>query len=133
MWKNLKGCILCSMPGEDGAKGVLGVPVKVMSALVYVPFVGWMAAVVALALEKDRELRWHGVQSLVTYSVFLALTQAVAPMLRATIVLVPVAALVSGLSGVGFLGLWLWMAMETNQGKKVRLPILGAWADKIVK
>jgi len=31
------------------------------------------------------------------------------------------------------LGLWLWMAMETNQGKKVRLPILGAWADKIVK
>lgn len=114
-------------------KSALGIPVDAMAALCYVPFVGWMAAIIVLVLEKEVEVRWQAVQSLLTYGVFLGVTQAAVPMMRATVVLAPLAAFMAGLTGVGFLGLWLWLAIQTNQGKKVKLPILGVWTDKLVK
>ena len=114
-------------------KSALGLPVNAMAALCYVPFVGWMAALVVLVLEKEVDLRWQAVQSLLTYAVFLGITQAAVPMMRATVVLLPLAAFIGGLAGVGFLGLWLWLAIETNQGKKIKLPVLGVWTDKLVK
>ena len=57
-------------------KSALGLPVNTMAALCYVPFVGWMAAIVVLMLEKDTDLRWQAVQSLLTYLMFLGVTRS---------------------------------------------------------
>jgi uncharacterized membrane protein len=40
-------------------------PVNVASALCYVPFVGWVAAVVFLLIESEKTVRYHAVRSLI--------------------------------------------------------------------
>ena len=95
------------------------------SALVYVPVVGFVAAVVLLIIEKNSTVRWNAVQSLI-----LGLATIVVDMiLGATLIL----ALAIPLVNVAALVISLVLAVKSYQGETVKLPLLGAWTDKIIK
>lgn len=95
------------------------------SALCYVPVVGFVAAVVLLIIEKNLAVRWSAVQSLL-----LGLTTMVVDLiLGATLIL----ALAIPLVNVAALAISLVLAVKSYQGETVRLPLLGAWTDKIIK
>ncbi len=95
------------------------------SALCYVPVVGFVAAVVLLIIEKNSTVRWNAMQSLV---LGLA-TIVVDVILGATLIL----ALVIPLVNVAVLIVSLVLAVKSYQGETVRLPMLGAWTDKIIR
>ena len=95
------------------------------SALCYVPFIGWVAAVVLLLVEKNPAVKWHAVQSLLLgVSLWVLLF-----VLGATIVL----ALLAPVVWVAVLITQLFLAVKAYQGATVKLPLLGNWADKIIK
>lgn len=95
------------------------------SALCYVPVVGFVAAVVLLIIEKNSTVRWNAMQSLV---LGLA-TIVVDVVLGATLIL----ALLIPLVNVAVLVVSLVLAVKAYQGETVKLPVLGAWTDKIIK
>lgn len=88
---------------------------NIAGALCYVPFVGWIAAIVLLIVEKNSAVKWHAAQSLL----LMGFLWALALVLGATIVWV-----------VGLV-LQLVMAVKTYQGQAMKLPVLGGLADKI--
>ncbi len=98
---------------------------NVASALCYVPFVGWIAAIVLLIVEKNSTVKWHAVQALI----LMGSLWVVGFVLGVTIVL----ALLVPLVWVAGLILQLVMAVKAYQGQAVKLPLIGDWTDKIIK
>ena len=94
-------------------------------ALCYVPFIGWVASIVLLLVEKNPSVKWHAVQSLLLGVGIWVL----ALVLGATVVL----ALLVPLIWVAGLIVQLFLAVKAYQGATVKLPLLGNWADKIIK
>lgn len=95
------------------------------SALCYVPFVGWVAAIVLLLIEKNPTVKWNAVQSLLLMlSVWI-----LAMILGATVILL----VISPIVWVAGLIVQLFLAVRSYQGSTVKLPLLGDWADKIIK
>src|SRR5450432_4734560 len=103
---------------------------RTASLLCYVPVVGWIAAVIALAapkFEHDRTVRFHAFQGLYLFVVWLIVDWVISPMLH------------FGSDGPGFheLGVirhllqlavfaaWIWMMVQTSQNHLYRLPIVG--------
>ncbi len=95
------------------------------SALCYVPFIGWVASIVLLLVEKNLGVKWHAVQSLL----FGVTIWVLAFVLGATIVL----ALLVPLIWVAGLIVQLFLAVKAYQGTAVKLPLLGNWTNKIIK
>ncbi|KKU02836.1 MAG: hypothetical protein UX99_C0032G0011 [Candidatus Amesbacteria bacterium GW2011_GWB1_47_26] len=95
------------------------------SAAVYVPVVGFVAAVVLLIIEKNSTVRWNAVQSLLLGLTVVAVDAALAMTL--------ILALAVPLVNVAALVISLVLAVKSYQGETVRLPVLGAWTDKIIK
>lgn len=95
------------------------------SALCYIPFVGWIAAIVLLIVEKNTTVKWNAVQSLL----LMATVWALAFVLGLTIVL----ALLMPLVWVAGLILQLILAVKSYQGETVKLPLLSKVTDQIIK
>lgn len=98
---------------------------NVASALCYAPFVGWVAAIVLFIVEKNTEVKWHAVQSLLV-SLVLMVVGLVLPFTVVLIFLVP-------FLWIAGLVLSLVLTVKAYQGNAVKLPVLSGWADKIVK
>jgi len=98
---------------------------NVASALCYVPFVGWIAGIVLLIVEKNSTVKWNAVQSLL----LMAAVWVVSFALGLTIVL----ALLVPVVWVAGLVVQLVLAVKAYQGGTVKLPLLGNWTDKVVK
>lgn len=94
-------------------------------ALCYVPFIGWVAAIVLLLVEKNPSVKWHAVQSLLSGVAVWVL----AFVLGATVVL----AVLVPLIWVAGLVVQLFLAVKAYQGTVVKLPLLGKWTDKVIK
>ena len=102
----------------------LNLPGNIASALCYIPGIGWVAGVVLLLLEKNKNVRWHACQGLI-----LGLAMVViAFVLGATIIL---AVLVPAVWVAGVI-VQLVTAVKTYQGKTIRLPKIAEWADKLL-
>ncbi len=99
-------------------------PVNVASALCYVPFVGWIAAVVFLIIESEKTVRYHAVQALILSLVLWILPFA----LGITIIL----AILSPLVMIAGLILEVVLAVKTYNGEKVTLPVVSKWTDKVL-
>ena len=91
---------------------------NVASALCYVPFIGSVAAMVLLIAERNQTVKWNAVQSLVLFALWFVGMFLV---------------FVGSLIGLAGFVLYLVLAVKTYQGETVRLPVLGGWADKIIK
>lgn len=87
------------------------------SALCYVPFIGWIAAVVLLVVEKNQTVKWNAIQSLV----LMAAVWAVA------LILVIIAPMI----WVGGFILQLVLAVKAFQGETMKLPVIGKAVDRI--
>lgn len=97
---------------------------KVASALCYLPFVGWIVAIVMLVIDKNAEVRFNAAQALVL-GLGAWLLMFILGMTIILAVLVP-------LLGLGVLVLQLLLAFKAYQGEKVVLPVLGQWAEKLL-
>ena len=99
------------------AEKTLGLPKNTAAALSYV--LGWLTGIVFLLIEKDPFVRFHAMQSVVTFG---ALT---------ILMFVPVIGWVLSpvIMIVGFV-LWLVLIFKAYQGEKFKLPIIGNFAEK---
>jgi uncharacterized membrane protein len=88
------------------------------SALCYIPFLGFLPAVVFLIIEKDKRIRFNAIQSLLTFAVWFGLSR------------VP---FTGGIWFLLFFVFWLIMAVKVNKGEEVKLPLLGEWAEQLNK
>jgi uncharacterized membrane protein len=81
--------------------------------------VGWIAGLLILAAERfrrDRTVRFHAFQGLYVFNLFdgHGVRWLVSPLKIAVI------------------GTWIYMIVQTNQDKLVKLPLLGELADRSV-
>jgi len=99
-----------------------GLPKNTAGALSYV--LGPVSGVAFLVLEKNKFVRFHAMQSTVTFVALWVLQRALwyMPMFRG---------LNSLLSLAGFV-LWLVLIYKAWQGEEWEVPILGDWAKKLL-
>jgi uncharacterized membrane protein len=91
---------------------------KLESALSYVPMLGWVAAIIFLVIEKDKDVRFNAVQSLLLTGVVWV----------ASFVLFIVGPLVWLAGAV----VHVVLAYKTYKGEKIVLPMLGNWSEQLL-
>ena len=94
-----------------------GLPKNTAAALSYV--LGWLTGIIFLLIEKDPFVRFHAMQSIVTFGLLTILY------------LVPVIGWVLSplVMIVGFV-LWLVLIFKAYQGEDFKLPVIGDFAKK---
>jgi uncharacterized membrane protein len=102
-------------------------------AVCYAPYLGFIPAVAFVVIENNPKVRWHAVQAILTFVVFVAIVQVAVPLMFLTAVLGPLGWLVRGGAGVIFLVMWLVLSVRVWVGEDVRIPLLCEWTDKLVK
>ncbi len=107
----------------DDKKGLTGLPKNTAAALSYV--LGPVSGVVFFLLEKDPYVRFHAMQSILTFGGLFVL-QWVMVM---TVILAPLSGL---LIIVGFV-LWLMLIYKAWQGTEWEVPVVGKYARKFLK
>ncbi len=138
-----KYCSSCGAPAEGGGASpespagggqqaqptgpaVAGMSDNVAGTLCYV--LGLITGIVFLVLEpynRNRTIRFHAFQSIFLSLVFVVLNIAVNIILPGIALL-----LISPLLGLAGFILWIFMLLQTYQGKLVVLPIIGPMAEK---
>lgn len=104
---------------------------RTASLLCYIPFVGWIAAIVVLASNRfrdDKTVRFHAFQGLYLFVTWLFVDWVFAP---AVSFAEGTRFLARGLKLVVF-GTSIWMLIKTSQNILFRLPFLGELADRSV-
>jgi uncharacterized membrane protein len=99
------------------AETKIGLPKNTTAALSYV--LGWLTGIVILLLEKDPFIRFHAMQSVVTFGILTIL--AMVPFIGW--VLSPLLMIVSFV-------LWLVLIFKAYQGEEFKLPVIGDFAKK---
>jgi len=105
-----------------------GISPRTASLLCYIPFVGWIAAIVVLASQRfraDRTVRFHAFQGLYLFVAWLIVHWVVSPG--------PFFARhfrLDDILEVALVGLSVFMMVKVGQGQQVSLPILGELAHK---
>jgi len=99
------------------AETKIGLPRNTTAALSYV--LGWLTGIVILLLEKDPFVRFHAMQSVVTFGILTIL--AMVPFVN--LVLSPLIMIVSFV-------LWLVLIFKAYQGEEFKLPVIGEFAKK---
>lgn len=120
-------------PGAGGAwqnSAFQSTSPRTASTLCYIPFVGWIAGLLILAAERfrrDRTVRFHAFQGLYVFVVWLLVDLIGDNLFDGR----GVRWLVSPLK-IAVIGTWIYMIVQTNQDKLVKLPLLGELADRSV-
>ena len=94
----------------------LNLPFNVLTAACYLPWLGWVVAILVLPLEKGQEARWHAVHGFLISLTFFLLSM----------VLLPLAMLFM----VAGLVVQLYAAVKVYNGEKPRFWMVSDWADK---
>lgn len=102
----------------EGKKSGLGLPSNTAAALSYV--LGWLTGIVFLLLEKDDKfVRFHAMQSIITFGVITLLS------------FIPVIGwMLSPILMILAFVLWLLLIFKAYQGEKFKLPVIGDFAEK---
>ena len=103
--------------------------------LCYIPFVGWIWAIVVLAATRYRsepETRFHAFQGLFLFVVWLLVDWFVSPMFGFSMPHEFGLNLVPKVLKLAILGAWIFMIIKTAHGEMYRLPVLGELADRSV-
>lgn len=112
------------------APGMEGLSPRAASVLCYVPFVGWLGAIIVLASERfrqDRVVRFHAFQGLYLFVAYLIVDWVVGPLFR---MLPGMHFRVDKLLNLGLLAVWIFMIIKTSQDQRYALPIVGELAEK---
>jgi len=102
------------------------------SLLCYIPFVGWIAAIIVLASQRFRaesDARFHAFQGLYLFVAWLILDWGVGP----SFAFVPRNVFhfsIAGLFKMVVIGAWIFMIVKASQGERYRLPVFGELAER---
>ena len=98
-------------------KTVTGLPHNTEAALTYV--LGWLTGIIFLLISKDKSIRFHALQSIITFGIITIL------------VMVPVIGwVISPLAMIVGFVLWLVLIFKAYQGEEFMLPVIGEFAKK---
>src|SRR5215813_10792956 len=103
---------------------------RTASILCYIPWMGWIAAIIILASERfrnDKGVRFHAFQGLYLFVAWLIEDWVLRPAFR-SIPHLHIAALVQAL----LLGASIFMIVKTSHGESYSLPIIGEMAERSV-
>ncbi len=93
---------------------------------------GWLSGIILFFLEKNRNVRWHAVQSMVTFGALSILMLAIS-MLRGFLSFIPLLGWLTS-AGLGLLLsvlwwvtiiLWVWLMIMAFVQEDYRLPFVG--------
>jgi uncharacterized membrane protein len=111
-----------------------GISSRNASLLCYIPFVGWIAAIVVLASTRfrhDHEVRFNAFQGLYLFVAWLIVDWVLTPFLA-----IPgdwfVRHFLVNVFKLAIIAVWIFMIVRISQGQTYRLPILGELADRSV-
>lgn len=106
-------------------KYAFGLDKKTASILTYV--LGWVSGLVFILVEKeDKDIRFHAMQSIVTFGTF--------HILQMILVRIPFLGWsIGSLLGIVCMIAWIVCIVKTYQGEKYKLPIFGDFAEKQIK
>jgi uncharacterized membrane protein len=102
---------------------------RTASILCYVPFVGWIAALVVLASHQFREnrtVRFHAFQGLYLFVAWLLVDWVFSPMAFFMHGHFPMA----GLMKLAIILVWVFMMNKASRGETYSLPIIGELAER---
>lgn len=119
-------------PPAYGQGGInLGLTTNQLSALCYVlPIIGGVLGLVIEPYNRDRLIRFHAWQSLLFTGAWIVLSRVVLPILGYTFLPGFLVALLSVAVWLGMFGAWIYLIVQTWQGVKFRLPVLGDVAEQ---
>ena len=95
---------------------------------------GWVSGLILFFLEKNRNVRWHAAQSMVTFGALSILMFAVS-LVRGFLAWIPLLGALIG-AGLGLLLtalwwvsliLWVWLMVMAFVKEDYRLPIVSGW------
>ena len=104
---------------------------RTAAILCYIPVVGWIAAVVVLAVHQfrgNRTLRFHAFQGLYLFVAWLIVSEVLSPVLHPIGHIFGIAKLLHAL----ILFLWIFMIIKASQDEAYSLPIIGELAERSV-
>ncbi len=115
---------------------------RTASILCYIPVLGWIPAVIALASQRfrnDKVVRFHAFQGIYLFVIYLIVDWFLGPMLSFSHwprggdwhVSFP-AMSVAGILKICVWVAWVIMLIKTSKGEQYRLPVLGELADRSV-
>ncbi len=107
-----------------------GVSPRTASILCYIPWVGWVAAIVVLAsnaFRENRTVRFHAFQGLYLFVAWLIVQWVLKPLTWFTPgPHVPIAVLLQ----LVILALWIFMIVKTSHDETYALPVIGDLAER---
>ena len=126
-------------PGTSGFGGpqfLSNVSSRTASLLCYIPWVGWIAAIVVLAavrFRRDYEVRFHAFQGLYLFVIWLIVQWVITPLFW----WMPMGpfgghAVLPDVFRLAMIVVWVFMIVKVSQGENYRLPILGELAERSV-
>lgn len=138
-----KFCATCGAPADVAAAGTpapvmtapqagTGLQKNVAGLLCYV--LGWITGIIFLLIEKDRFVRFHAVQSIITFGalqlVQFLLSWIIFPLLWRSLALGFLATLLNFVLGVGTFALWILLMVKAYNNQMYKLPFAGDLAEQ---
>lgn len=115
---------------------------RTSSILCYVPWFGWIAAIIALSsnrFKRDLEVRFHAFQGLYLFVAWLLVDWVIGPALRFRIgddgrfnFGPPFARAGGGILSLLIFAAWIVMMIKASRNEHYRLPIIGDLAERSV-
>lgn len=127
------------LPGPQANRAAQGeeylnsITAQTAGILCYVPFVGWVAALVFLSTQRfrnDYTVRFHAFQGMYLAVVWLLVDIAIGSFLG--FAGVAIRRSITGTLKLSVLCGWIFMMYKTSMGELIRLPFLGELAERSV-
>lgn len=110
------------MAEKDLGKTSTGIKPNVSALLCYL--LGFITGIVFLLIEKENKfVRFHAMQSIVTFGALFVICWIVPFLPYIRVVLLPILF-------IGELALWIILMIKGYQGEKFKLPVVGDFAEK---
>jgi len=113
-----------------------GISPRTVSLLCYIPLVGWIVAIVALAstrFRSDTRVRFNAFQGLYLFVAWLIVDWVLGPLFRIPYYFgPPVHRVFPALMQLAVMCAWIFMIVKTAHDELYKLPILGELAEKSV-
>jgi uncharacterized membrane protein len=117
-------------PGPDPFAAISS---RTASLLCYLPMVGWLAAIIALASNRfrhDAKVRFNAFQGLYLFVAWLIVDWVVSPIFNFPMGGIPIYKILPAVMKAVVFGSWIFMIIKAAHDEQFKLPIVGDLAEK---